>query len=98
MWDLVERARVLMEADPYDRLHLACEWRGPLYKGVDFYLTLEGYGMGTSCWYVAVAAGRRYNVTHPSDARVAACRAAIVLHAAIALKQESYARGAYGEA
>lgn len=74
MWRIVEH---LATQQGYDRPRFA--WDGPLFKPEQRYLTHEGYGLGTTCWYVAVEeAGERWCVAADTP-MLAVCWAALEL-------------------
>jgi len=57
-------------------------FRGIDYKPFSNYLTLEGWGTGTICWFVTVEYGWRAHIT-AEEPRLAVLRAIIVMSAAL---------------
>lgn len=57
-------------------------FRGVCYKPFSSYLTLEGWGTGTICWFVTVEHGWRACVTAEKP-RVAVLRAIVIMCAAL---------------
>jgi hypothetical protein len=71
-WQVAEKMTVRMGYDNPD-----FEWRGPLFKPENRYLTAEGYPLGTTCWYVVVEMEGRRLAICADTAPHAICLAAL---------------------
>lgn len=75
-WQVVEFMVVRMG---YDDLQFG--WSGPVFKSEQYYLSMPGYGLGSTCWYVAITnQGWAHAIPAPTPS-LAICRAALVVAA-----------------